>query len=449
VNGNEMAALLGELVAIPTVSSDPSRRGDILRSAQLIAAQLEARGFETVVAHNDGALPTVIATRGVRPRHPTVILYSHHDVQPTGDPGLWESDPFEATRRGSVIFGRGSGDNKAGIVAHLAAIEALDRRAGAAEPGTAADVVDPPGLVVVIDGGEEIGSPGFDAVLEAHLTGLDPDLIVVNDGINVARGIPSLTTSLRGMLAVDVTVSVMDEPTHSGIHGGGVVDAIAALARLIATVHTDDGSVAVAGLDAIGTHTGSPLSEAEFRDRLGLYDGVRVTGANALTGRLWASTAISVIGIDAPGVAESSNVVVPSARARLSVRLPPGIGLDAASDALRTHLRAHTPFGARVDLQFTEGTEPWSAAGQSSLVRDALAAAWGADVVEMGGGGGIPVVSAFAAAFPRAAIAITAICDPDSSVHGINENVDLVELERAAAAEAAILRAFAQGRAQV
>jgi acetylornithine deacetylase/succinyl-diaminopimelate desuccinylase-like protein len=179
--------------------------------------------------------------------------------------------------------------------------------------------------------------------------------------------------------------------------------------------------------------------------RLGLYDGVHVTGASALTDRLWASTAISVIGIDAPSVAASSNVVVPSARARLSVRLPPGTGVDVAENALRTHLHTHVPFGARLDLQFLEGTEPWSGAGQSGLVRDALADAWGTDVVEMGGGGGIPVVSAFAAAFPHAAIAITAICDPESHVHGIDENVDLGELQRAVVAEASILRALAPG----
>jgi acetylornithine deacetylase/succinyl-diaminopimelate desuccinylase-like protein len=438
-----MATLLGELVAIPTVSSDPARLDDIRRSAAVITAQLEARGFVAVVADGDGALPTVIATRDVRPQHPTVILYSHHDVQPTGDPALWGSDPFVATRRGAVLFGRGSGDNKAGVVAHLAAIDAV------------ADLADPPGIVMVIDGAEEIGSPGFDGILAAHLAHIDPDLVVVNDGINFARGVPSLTTSLRGLLAVDVTVSVMDEPTHSGIHGGGVVDAISALARLIATLHTDDGSVAVAGLDAIGSHGGSShsgsshggstLSESEFRGRLGLYDGVHVTGASALTDRLWASTAISVIGIDAPSVAASSNVVVPSARARLSVRLPPGTGVDVAENALRTHLHTHVPFGARLDLQFLEGTEPWSGAGQSGLVRDALADAWGTDVVEMGGGGGIPVVSAFAAAFPHAAIAITAICDPESHVHGIDENVDLGELQRAVVAEASILRALAPG----
>jgi acetylornithine deacetylase/succinyl-diaminopimelate desuccinylase-like protein len=139
-NDQAMATLLGELVAIPTVSSDPARLDDIRRSAAVITAQLEARGFVAVVADGDGALPTVIATRDVRPQHPTVILYSHHDVQPTGDPALWGSDPFVATRRGAVLFGRGSGDNKAGVVAHLAAIDAV------------ADLPDPPGIVMVIDG---------------------------------------------------------------------------------------------------------------------------------------------------------------------------------------------------------------------------------------------------------------------------------------------------------
>jgi len=461
VNNNEMAALLQELVAIPTISSDPSRRPDITRSAERIAAELVSRNFAVTIAEDGGALPTVIATRGISQwiesarvssaagassaaeattsgsgsaHVPTVLLYSHHDVQPTGDPAAWSSDPFTPTRRGTVVFGRGAGDNTAGIVAHLAAIDAI------------ADMQDPPGIVVVVDGGEEIGSPAFGDVLAEHLGHLDPDLIIVNDGINYARGVPSLTTSLRGLLDVDVTVSIMEEPTHSGIYGGGVVDAISALARLLATLHSDDGSVAVAGLDAVGVHRavgadGEPmLTEAQYRERLGLYPDVVVAGGDALTGRLWASVAIAVIGIDAPSIAESANVIVPSARARLSVRLPPGIGADAASAALQEHLRARRPFGARVTIGVLNAVEPWSNATHPALVANALERAWGVGVVEMGGGGGIPVVSDFSTAFPRATIAITAICDPESNVHGIDENVDLVELQRAVDAEADVLR---------
>jgi acetylornithine deacetylase/succinyl-diaminopimelate desuccinylase-like protein len=441
VNNNEMAELLGELVAIPTISSDPSRRRDIARSAEVIAAQLVARNFAVTIAEDGGALPTVIATRGLggplggsgnrhnEAQEPTVLLYSHHDVQPIGNPAPWSTDPFTLTRRGTVLFGRGSGDNKAGIVAHLAAIDALD------------DLQHPLAIVVVVDGGEEIGSPGFDEILSRHLRDIDPQLIVVNDGINFARGVPSLTTSLRGFLDVDLTVSVMDEPTHSGIHGGGVIDAISALSRLIATLHSDDGSVAVTGLDTIGTHNGPVLTEAEYRTRLGIYPDVIVTGAEALIARLWASAAIAVIGIDAPSVAESSNVIVPSARARLSVRLPPGIGVDEASDALQQHLRSRRPFGARLNITVSAAAEPWSNTSKPTAVVRSLEEAWGTPVVEMGGGGGIPVVSAFATAYPHATIAITAICDPDSRVHGINENVDLVELQRAATAEVAMLRA--------
>lgn len=428
-----MAALLAELISIPTISSDPHHHADIRRSADTVAAQFAARGFTVVIAEDGGALPTVIASRNVRPGHPSAVLYSHHDVQPTGDLALWSVEPFVPTRRGDVISGRGSGDNKAGIVAHLAAIDALDELA---DGGGA------PGIVVVIDGGEEIGSPGFDAVLAAHLAHIDPDLVVVNDGINHARGVPSLTTSLRGLLDVDVTVAIMDEPTHSGIYGGAVVDAVTALARLLATLHSDDGSIAVAGLDTIGVHGGPVLTESDFRERLGLYPGVVIAGADALTGRLWASAAISVIGIDAPSVAAASNVILPSARARLSVRLPPGLSVDAAREALRTHLLGVRPFGARVDINFGGATEAWTNPTDPVTVKRALAEAWGTDVVEMGGGGGIPVVSAFAAAFPRAQIAITAICDPDSRAHGVDENVDLVELQRAATAEATILRAL-------
>ncbi|KQQ08222.1 M20/M25/M40 family metallo-hydrolase [Rathayibacter sp. Leaf296] len=424
----ERARLLCRLVELPTVSADPSRLGDLHRSAGLLADELRDRGFAARLVEDDDGRPSVVATRGLRPGIPSALLYAHHDVQPAG--AGWTSDPFVPLLRDDLVIGRGSADNKAGAVAHLAAIDAL---------APDADL----GLVVLLDGGEEVGSPSVPAMLASLALEEAPALVLVNDGVNAARGTPSLTRSLRGLLDVDVEVAVMLEPAHSGINGGGAIDALTAFSHLAASLHDERGEVAVPGL-----HVGGPSStrvDADaFRARLGLLEGVHV--ADDLATALWSSPALSVLGIDAPGIAESANVLLPRVRARLSLRIPPGLAADDAASALRAHLLARRPFGAHVRVEEVSRSEPWSDARISGIVVSALRDAWGRVPDLLGGGGGIPVVSALAAAFPDSVVCITAIADADSRVHGPDENVDLRELDRAVAAETAILDALAVAR---
>jgi acetylornithine deacetylase/succinyl-diaminopimelate desuccinylase-like protein len=436
----ERARLLGELVALPTVSADPSRLPDLHRSAALLAGMLRERGFDVRLVEDGAGRPSVAATRGLRPGVPSALLYAHHDVQPAG--AGWTTDPFVPVRRGDVLVGRGSADNKAGVVAHLAAIDALDAALDSASDSGSCSGREL-GLVVLLDGGEEVGSPGAPALLAGLALEEPPALVLVNDGVNATRGTPSLTTSLRGLLAVDVEVAVMAEPAHSGINGGGVLDALTVFCRLAASLHDEHGEVAVPGLRIAGPAT-ARVDPAAFRARLGLLDGVHV--ADDLATALWASPALSVLGVDAPAVADSANVLLPWVRARLSLRVPPGLATADAADALRAHLLAHRPFGAHVRVDEVSRSEPWSDARISAVVVDALREAWGRAPDLLGGGGGIPVVSALAAAFPESVVCITAIADADSRVHGPDENVDLRELDRAVAAETAILTALALPR---
>ncbi|NQX17376.1 M20/M25/M40 family metallo-hydrolase [Rathayibacter sp. VKM Ac-2857] len=436
VDREERARLLGELVALPTVSADPARLPDLHRSAALLAGALRERGFDVRLVEDGAGRPSVAATRGLRQGVPSALLYAHHDVQPAG--AGWTTDPFVPVRRGDVLVGRGSADNKAGVVAHLAAIDALDADADSGS-GSGRGL----GLIVLLDGGEEVGSPGAPALLAGLALPEPPALVLVNDGVNATRGTPSLTTSLRGLLAVDVEVAVMTEPAHSGINGGGVLDALTAFCRLAASLHDEHGEVAVPGLRIAGPAT-ARVDPAAFRARLGLLDGVHV--ADDLATALWASPALSVLGVDAPAVADSANVLLPWVRARLSLRVPPGLATADAAAALRAHLLAHRPFGAQVRVDEVSRSEPWSDARISAVVVDALREAWGRAPDLLGGGGGIPVVSALAAAFPESVVCITAIADADSRVHGPDENVDLRELDRAVAAETAILTALALPR---
>ena len=424
---------LDELVRVRSISSDPAHLPEVRRSAQLLDSRLRTLGFESRVLELPGMLPTVIGVRGVCSDRPTALLYAHHDVQPAGNPAAWTTDAFEPHHRGTTIFGRGSADNKAGIVAHLAAIAALD-------DSTA------PGIVVVLDGGEEIGSPGFAGLLRDAMFDIDPQLIIVNDGINWERGVPSVTTSLRGHLAVDVTITVMAEEAHNGINGGPVIDAVTGLSHLIASLHDDAGNVVVAGLtmaDGVGRPSNAPnISAPVFRSHLGLAEGVNVVGENDLVSRLWYSAAISVIGFDAPAPSAATNVLLPSATARLSLRLPPGTSTAAAALAIQTHLLSRPPFGATVSLRMGTASEAWSDESSGADALEALTAAWGTQALAIGAGGGIPVVSALAEAYPHSPLVITAVCDPDSNPHGPNENVSVDELERAVIAEILLLESL-------
>jgi acetylornithine deacetylase/succinyl-diaminopimelate desuccinylase-like protein len=358
-----------------------------------------------------------------------VLLYAHHDVQPVGDPDLWDSPPFEPTERGDRLYGRGAADDKAGIAAHLAAIRAH---------GDALPV----GVTVLVEGEEEVGSPTLAAFLEAHQDLLAADVIVIADSGNWDIGEPALTTSLRGLVDCFIEVRTLDHAVHSGMWGGLVPDALTAMVRLLASLHDDDGNVAVAGL-----HSG-PAADVEYPlDRLrresGICDGVELIGSGSAVERLWTKPAITPIGLDVTRTADASNTLAPSVRAKISVRLAPGDSTETAMKALEEHLQAHVPWGAQLTFTPGEAGEPTQidATGPAyDAARAAFRDAWdGVEPVDQGVGGSIPFIAAFNEAFPDAAVLVTGVEDPDTRAHGANEGLHLAEFERVCVAEALLL----------
>jgi cysteinylglycine-S-conjugate dipeptidase len=426
---------LERLVRIPSVSADPAARPQVEASATEVARQLQDAGLPDVeVITEGGGLPAVVGRRPGPPGSPTVLLYAHHDVQPVGDLGQWETEPFEPVERDGRLYGRGAADDKAGIALHCAALRALG-----SEPGV--------GVTVLVDGEEEIGSPTLPALLERHGDRLGGDVLVLADSINWRVGVPALTTTLRGGVSVVVEVRTLRHAVHNGAYGGPVPDALTALARLLASLHDEDGNVAVAGLSR-GAADPLDLSEERLREDAGMLDGVRLIGSGTLTSRLWAGPALSVIGIDAPAVDDAGMVLVPSARARLALRIGPGDDAAAARDAVVAHLQAHAPWGASVSVAAGEPVAPYSAVTSGPAYAAARAAyedAWGTPPVEIGVGGSIGFLAPFAAAFPQAEILVTGIEDPDTRAHAPNESLHLADFERACVAEALLLERLAQG----
>lgn len=425
---------LESLVRIESVWADPDRRGEVQRSAEAVAELLRGAGFTEVDIVSAGGGPAVIAHHPAPPGAPTVLLYAHHDVQPEGDHALWDSPPFEPTERGDRLYGRGVADDKAGIAAHLAAF-----RAHGGNP--------PVGVTVFVEGEEESGSPTLVPLLQKYRDRLSADVIVIADSANWEIGTPALTTSLRGLVDLEVEVRTLTHAVHSGLWGGVAPDALTTLCRMLGSLHDERGDVAVAGL-----HTSTAADLAYPEDRLraesGLVDGVEQIGTGTVVERLWAKPAIAVVGLDAPKAAGASNTLVPSARAKVSMRIAPGGDPRASLDALARHLRDHAPWGAQVQIELGELGEAYSidARGPAyDAARAAFREAWnGTEPVDMGIGGSIPFIAEFAKIFPDAAILVTGVEDPDTRAHGINEGLHLGEFERVCLAEALLLARLAE-----
>lgn len=420
---------LERLVRIPSVSSDESARPHLQASAEEVARQLDDAGLTDVTIRNaDGGLPAVIGFRAGAPGAPTVLLYAHHDVQPVGDLGEWDSEPFEPLERDGRLYGRGAADDKAGIAVHCAAVRALG-----ADPGVS--------IAVLVDGEEEIGSPTLPSLLREHRERLDADVLVLADSTNWRVGVPALTTSLRGGVNVVVELRTLRHALHNGVYGGPTPDALTALARLLATCHTDAGDVAVEGLGR-GTADPLDLTDAQFREDAGVLDGVALLGSGSLTSRLWRAPALSVVAIDAPAVDDAGLLLVPWARAKLTLRIAPGDDPVAASEALVAHLRTHAPWGAEVTVSAGRAVSPYAAETTGpayAAARAAYTEAFGEPVVEIGVGGSISFVAPFAAAFPDAEILVTGVEDPDTRAHGPNESLHLDDFSSACLAEALFL----------
>jgi acetylornithine deacetylase/succinyl-diaminopimelate desuccinylase-like protein len=420
---------LERLVAIPSVSADPAAAPHLAASAREVAALLRAAGLpEAEMITAGGGAPAVLGHLPGPPGAPTVLLYAHHDVQPPGDAAAWDGDPFEPAERDGRLYGRGAADDKAGIAVHLAALRAHGGRP-------------PVGVTVLVEGEEEIGSPALPRFLAAYAGRLRASVLVLADSVNWAAGVPALTTSLRGGANVTVEVRTLHHGVHSGAYGGPVPDALTALCRLLATLHDDRGDVAVAGLTR-GSADPLDLTEERLRADAGLLDGVHLIGTGSLTERLWARPAIAVIGVDAPATGAAPNTLIPAARAKVSLRVAPGDDVTRAREALVTHLTARAPWGARVTVAAGGAVAPFSARAGGRAYRAAhaaLAAAWGRPAVDIGVGGSIAFVTAYAAAFPAAEILITGVEDPGTQAHAANESLDLAVFERACLAEALLL----------
>ncbi|MFL5816216.1 MAG: dipeptidase [Conexibacter sp.] len=370
------------------------------------------------------------------PGTPTVLLYCHYDVQPPLGEDVWRVPIWELTEQDGRWYGRGSADCKGNIVMHLTALRALKQVAGGF----------PCGIKLICEGSEEQGTGGLEEFVPPNADLLRADTILVVDTGNFAVGVPTLTTTLRGMTSVDVTVRALSSAMHSGMFGGPAPDPVLGLIQMLATLHDEHGNTTVDGLDATQRWTGVEYSAEQFRKDATVLDGVELMGDGTPADLLWARPSATVLGIDVPPVVGSSAAVQASAAARISLRLPPGVTGQQAQDALVEHLRSRVPWGMHCEIERVAVGDPFvgSLDGPGfEAMKTAMEEAFDHPMATEGQGGSIPLCNVFADTFPDAEIMLLGVEEPKCLIHAPNESVDPSEIEHTALAEALFLQRYA------
>jgi acetylornithine deacetylase/succinyl-diaminopimelate desuccinylase-like protein len=433
---------LDELVAlarIPGVSAAGFEAREVDRSAQEVAHRLAASGLDRVeILKIPDAHPYVVGEwLGAGPEAPTVLLYAHHDVQPPGRLDRWETPPFEPNLRDDGrLYGRGIVDDKAGVMVHASAIRAWLESAGAL----------PVNVRVLVEGEEEIGSPHLASFLRTHRERLVADVLVLSDTANADTGVPALTTSLRGLVTVDVTVRALRRPVHSGMWGGAVPEAAAALARLLARLVDDRGAPAIPGLlddvpdpspEARAALAALPFNEERLRRDAGLVPGAILVGEpeQSVRERIWFRPALAVTALEAMPLAEAANQLLAEARARVGIRLAPGQDPDRVRDCLVDFLEKDPPWGVEVETQVQAVAPGWrteSVGPAFEAARSALRAGFECEPVEVGCGGTVPFVGPLCEVLGDVPALLLGLEDPVCNAHGENESLHLGDFRRAA-----------------
>ncbi|WP_030617608.1 dipeptidase [Streptomyces fulvoviolaceus] len=431
-------AELTELVAFQSVADfDQFPKSESEGAARWVADALTAEGFQDVAA-----LDTPDGTQSVYGYLPgpegakTVLLYAHYDVQPPLDVSAWTTPPFELTERDGRWYGRGAADCKGGVIMHLLALRALKANGGI-----------PVHVKFIAEGSEEMGTGGLERYAEAHPDLLEADTIVIGDAGNFRVGLPTVTSTLRGMTLVRVQIDTLEGNLHSGQFGGAAPDALGALIRVLDSLRAEDGSTTVDGLAPETGWDGLQYDEEQFRKDAKVLDGVQLIGDGTVADRIWARPAVTVLGIDCPPVVGATPSVQAGARALVSLRVPPGVDAAHATKLLQAHLEAHTPWGARVRTEQIGQGQAFSADTTSpayAAMAEAMSVAYpGQEMQYAGQGGSIPLCNTLAALYPSAEILLIGLSEPEAQIHAVNESVSPDELERLSVTEALFLRNYA------
>jgi acetylornithine deacetylase/succinyl-diaminopimelate desuccinylase-like protein len=421
-------AYLDELkrwIAIPSVSADPERRGDVRHCCERLVARMAEIGLKSQVLETDGN-PLAYGEWLNAPGKPTVLIYGHYDVQPADPIELWHSPPFEGTVRDGKIFGRGSVDDKGQVLMHLAAIEAHMKTRGAL----------PVNVKVIVEGEEEIGSPNFDGAIERYSKMFGADFAVISDTAVYSEDVPSLTTSVRGLISWEVTVHGPNADLHSGYYGGVIRNPVEALANIISELKDADGRITVPSFYD-GVHDVEPPALSELRNlpfdeereakQLGVTELAGERGRLPLE-RMWFRPTMECNGIWGGYQGPGTKTIIPSwAKAKLSSRLVGEQDPARVAKLVSEYITKIAPSGVRVEVSSGWGVPAVVVSRTHPIVAAAsraMAAGFGKAPVFIGTGGSIGPVASFdrILKLPQVLIGVGL---PDDQIHAPNEKFTL------------------------
>jgi acetylornithine deacetylase/succinyl-diaminopimelate desuccinylase-like protein len=454
-NFNTYLEDLKTLVRIPSVSFDGFSPAEVEKSAAAVSELLKKRGLENVkILKLAGAHPYVYGERLKAPGKPTLLLYAHHDVQPPGREELWKTPPFEPTVKkgpgGERLYGRGTADDKAGVIVHAAAIDAFLKTVGEL----------PVNVKVVIEGEEEIGSGHLEEFLKTHRKQLDADVLVLTDTGNFDCGIPALTVALRGLVGMEVEVRALSKSVHSGMWGGPVPDPAMALSKMLATLVDEKGDIAIKGVcDDVKPLTAHekaefaklPYSEKEFREQSGMIDSVKMMGCPAHemspVVQLFKLPSLTVNAIQASSRKQAGNIINDTAWAKVTIRVVPDMKPEKVLELLKAHLNKAAPWGVEVSFKVEACNGAWSTdpSGPAfEAASTALEKGYGVAPYKLGSGGSIPFVKPFADALGGAPALLIGVEDPHTNAHGENESLLISDLEKACVSQVYLFSELAE-----
>lgn len=419
---------LADLVAVQSISTDGEHAKEIDQSASLTCEQMRAAGLQNVqLLKCDDSYPYAYGEWLGAPGKPTVFLYAHHDVQPINYAEQWKSPPWTLTQRDGRLFARGAADDKGAISAQLGAVAAFLKTRGSL----------PVNIKMLVEGEEEVGSRNLHKFFEQQKDRIKSDVIVVCDTENIETGLPSITYSLRGIVAAVVEVQSAELPVHSGMAGGLLADSVLALNVILSRLYSPDGKFPISGwYDSVRPMTQKerdvlkllPADESKWRSHLGVLPSVRFAGEKGVHPyeQTWRKPAVTIIAQEASSIKSASNQVLPTAQAFVSCRIVPDQDPAQVFEQLKAFLTKDPPWGVKVTVKPYPSVKWWMTDpnGPSfDAAMKAMEAGYNHKPVAIGCGGTIGFVGPLADLFGGAPALLLGIEDPQSNAHAPNESL--------------------------
>ncbi len=426
---------LVELAKIPSVSFKGFEPKEVVRSAEFVAKALNGAGLENVeLMQVEDSHPYVYADWLHAEKAPTILLYAHHDVQPPLREAVWNTPPFEPTEKNGRLFGRGTADDKAGIIIHIASLEAFLKTEGKL----------PVNVKLIIEGEEETGSQHLEKFLAKYADKLKADCLVIADLSNYDVGIPSITSSLRGLATMELSVRALSSPLHSGMWGGPIPDPIMGLSKMLSSLTDDNGQIAVPGIleqvippneEEINDIHSLNMTNKEFASQIKMVDSLELIGKDGeLLEKIWKYPSLSINSIESGGKKIAGNVIMDSAWARIGLRTVAGMDADKCLSLIEQHLKAHCPWGLELTVEKEAGVNAWKTPVNHpvfGIMKQAMETGYQKKPVFIGCGGTIPFVAPITQMLGGIPALLIGIEDPLTNAHSENESLGIDDFLKA------------------